>query len=187
MSNNRELVGRTDDPEWIIFREKSVKKLSFYIRCYNEGHFFLTADMDSRPADVVKQSNQYSDDDDIGYYTVVETTINGDKRYSFIDGYNESSENIKICLWRQDDNSVKIIRNLSVSDSDDNLWIFKCMRLVEDDEPALYYEDLNEAQQKIMDNIISWKEVFDSLKNKEGRDIFSYQKKCYVNLNNEED
>jgi hypothetical protein len=181
MSDNRKLglEGNTFEPDRIIFREKSVRKLSFCIR--QETFFYKADDMNSCSTDVVKEALDFEEEE--GYYTVVETTINRDTTYSFIDGYNDNNNNLKFCLWRQDDNSVKIIRWLECNGDDDNLWIFKYMRLVDDDEPTLYYEDLNEAQQKIVENIISWEQVFDGLKNKSN--IFS--KKCYVNLNNDED
>ena len=185
MSNHKELVGFNTDPEWIIFREKSVRKLSFCIRCYNENNYFLNADMDSDPTDVVTNAWE-NENTHSGYYTVVETTIDGNKTYSFIDGYNDNCDNLKFYLWKQDDKSVKIIRWLEDS-GDDNLWICNYMEL--DYREKLTIE-LNEAQQKVVDNIIRWEDVFDSLKNKDEYDeseIFSYQKKCYVNLNNNED
>lgn len=182
MSNNRELglKGNTFDPKRIILREKIVRKLSFGF--YQENLFYKTTDMDSSSTDIVKEALEDEEDEDEDYYTVVETTIDGHKTYSFIDGYNNNSDNVKFCLWRQDDNSVKIIRWLECNDNNDNLWIFKHMNFAEDLH-KLYYDELNEAQQEIIKKIIPWKDVFDSLKNKSN--IFS--KKCYVNLNNNED
>ena len=182
MSDYTELIGYTPEPKWIILREKSVKKLSFYI---DEENFVFTADMDTCSTDVVKDALEHNSE---WYYTVVETTINGDRTYSFVDGYNENCDNLKFCLWRQDDNSVKIIKFLE-GNNDTTLWIFKYLEngmRIKNYEYLQLSEEQKTAIKNILPNIIRWEDVFDSLKNKEGREIFSYQKKCYVNLKKDE-
>ncbi len=66
MSNHTEHIGFTTNPAWIIFRQKTVKKLSFFLTAHTDGHFFLTADMDSCSSDVVKEF--YDDGDEFVYF-----------------------------------------------------------------------------------------------------------------------